>query len=77
MAVAEALLPSTCTQRAVLQHGGTLEHIRVYGNELTMSKHQLSMRLLAAFGATAVRVGNKKCAICGGATHNNVPTSSD
>lgn len=51
------------TQRAVLQHGGSLQHVRVYGNELTMTKHHLSMRLLAGFGATAVCVGNKKCVV--------------
>lgn len=48
------------TQRAVLQHGGTLEQVRVYGNGVTMTKHHVSMRLLAGLGATTVCVGNKK-----------------
>lgn len=48
------------TQHAVLQHGGHIQDIRVYGNTITMTKHDLSMRLLAGVGATCIRVGTKR-----------------
>lgn len=49
-------------QDAVLKHGGVLSDLRVYGNTITMTKHDLSMRLLAGIGATCIRVGTKRYA---------------